>query len=281
MKYNLALLAKEMKHSILPGAYQYIASGLGYEISFDICNVEEEHLPEMVRELKETRNGFTVTMPYKVRIMDYCDDLDESAQKCGSANTVLVNDGKLTGFNTDGWGLVKCLGLKGIDFKGKKVAMAGAGGVALSIAYNLLINDVEKVSVVNKYPEETDRLVTRMGDKFTAFPLTEEGLCEASKDADIYINASVLGQLGFDDYSTFAFLDQLKKDAVIYDVNYANPDAKLVKEARAKGFVCYIGNTMSALQGVRAMEIWTGDRLDNQKALQMMEMVEGGQLKVC
>lgn len=129
--------------------------------------------------------------------------------------------------------------------------MTGAGGVALSIAYNLLINDVQSVAVVNKFPDETDRLVKRMGSRFTAYPLDSENLVKASENADVYINASLLGQLGFDDYDDFRFLDVLKKDAVVYDVNYANPDAKLPKEATARGLKTYIGNTMSAFQGIR------------------------------
>ncbi len=277
-KCVLALLAKNMKHSVLPKAYGYIGAGLGYEVDFEICNVDEENLSDMVQKLKETRDGFTVTMPYKTKIIEYCDELDESAEKCGSANTILVKDGRLIGYNTDGWGLVNCLKLKGIEFKGKKIAMTGAGGVALSIAYNLLINDVESVSVVNKFPEETDRLVARMGSKFTAYPLDAENLIKASENADMYINASLLGQLGFEDYEDFGFLDVLKEDAVVYDVNYANQDARLPKEAKARGFTTYIGNTMSAFQGIRAMEIWTGKRLDNEKSIKMVELVENHKL---
>lgn len=277
-KYKLALLAKNMKHSVLPKAYGYIGAGIGYDIDFEICNVDEENLSDMVRELKKTRDGFTVTMPYKTKIIDYCDELDESAEKCGSANTILVKEDRLIGYNTDGWGLVNCLKLKGIGFKGKKIAMTGAGGVALSIAYNLLINDVESVTVVNKFPDETDRLVKRMGSKFTAYPLDPENLVKASEHADVYINASLLGQLGCDDYDDFSFLDVLKEDAVVYDVNYANPDAKLPKEARARGLRTYIGNTMSAFQGIRAMEIWTGQRLDDEKAVKMVELVENHKL---
>ncbi|MCD7864747.1 MAG: shikimate dehydrogenase [Clostridiales bacterium] len=277
-KYKLALLAKNMKHSVLPKAYDYIGAGLGFEVDFEICNVDEDNLSAMVSRLKESCDGFTVTMPYKTTIIDYCDTLDESAEKCGSANTILVQDNRLIGYNTDGWGLVNCLKLKGIEFKGKQITMTGAGGVALSIAYNLLINDAESVAVVNIFPDEAQRLVERMGSKFTAYPLDSVNLIRASKNADVYINASLLGQLGFNDYEDFAFLDVLKKDAVVYDVNYANPDAGLPREAKKRGLRVYIGNTMSAFQGIRAMEIWTGKRLDDEKAIRMVELVESHKL---
>lgn len=60
-----------------------------------------------VEKMKRTLDGFTVTMPYKVKILEYCDELDISAEKCRSANTILVKNGKLIGYNTDGWGMVK------------------------------------------------------------------------------------------------------------------------------------------------------------------------------
>ena len=104
-----------------------------------------------------------------IRDRDYCDELDISAEKCGSANTVLVKDGRLIGYNTDGWGMIKCLQLKGFDFKGKKVTLVGAGGVARSIAYHLLVSGVKEVDVLNLFENETEALVRKMGPLCSRF----------------------------------------------------------------------------------------------------------------
>lgn len=276
MKYKLGLLAKDIHNSVLPRTYAFFGDDIGVEIDFTIFNIPEEQLQETVRKMRETLNGFTVTMPYKVKIMEHCDELDESAEKCGSANTVLVKDGKLIGYNTDGWGLMKSLGLKGIDFSGKRVALVGAGGVALSIAYNLLINGVEHVDVLNVFEDETRRLVDKMGERFTGFPLNSENLNRCAAKADVFINASVLGQVGYADYEDLGFLRRLPSDAVVFDVNYSNPNAKLPQTASKMGLRSYIGNTMSSCQGIRAMEIWTGTAPSDEAARELVAQIESG-----
>ena len=130
--------------------------------------------------MRESLNGFTVTMPYKVKILDYCDELDISAETCGSANTILVKDGRLIGYNTDGWGMIKCLQLKGFEFEGKRAVLVGAGGVARSIAYHLLVNGVKSVDVLNPFAHETEALVQKMGPLFTGHILNQENLVPVS-----------------------------------------------------------------------------------------------------
>lgn len=274
MQYKLGLLAKDIHNSVLPRAYTFFGKSIGVDVDFTICNVPPERLDETVQTMKEQMKGFTVTMPYKVKIMEYCDALDESAEKCGSANTILVRDGKLIGYNTDGWGMIKSLGLKGVDFAGKHVAMVGAGGVALSIAYNLSVNSVAKVDVLNLFEEETKRLTDRMGPLFTGHILNAENLRACADGADVFINASVLGQVGYDDYASLDFLDRLRPDAVVFDVNYSNPAARLPAAATARGLRSYVGNTMSSCQGIRAMEIWTGTAPTDEAACELVALIE-------
>lgn len=277
MELNLALLAEDMHYSILPKAYAFYGQKIGIPVTFDICNVKEEQLKDTVERFRKTLHGFTVTMPYKVKIMDYCDYLDESAEKCGSANIVLNDDGRLIGYNTDGWGMVKFLELEGFDFQNKNVVMVGAGGVALSIAYNLSVHGVKSVKVLNIFEEETQRLISRMGPSFTGYPLNQETLTACTKNADCFINASVLGQIGYSDYENLDFLDGLKPGAVVFDVNYSNPSAKLYKAARDKGFLSYVGRNMSSCQGIRAMEIWTGVRILDEVAKEFADRMENGE----
>lgn len=275
MKYKLALLAKDIHNSVLPKTYHFFGDCLGIEVDFEIFNVLPEKVDKKVLEMKQSLDGFTVTMPYKVKILDYCDELDVSAEKCGSANTILVKDGKLIGYNTDGWGMIKCLQLKGVDFEGKKVTLVGAGGVARSIAYHLLVNGVKSVEVLNLFENETEALVQKMGPLFTGHMLNQENLVQYTKDSDVFINASILGQVGYDDYEDLGFLDGLNQDALVFDVNYSNPDAKLPRVAKEKGFRSYVGKAMSSCQGIRAMEIWTGRKPSDEDARKLVASVEG------
>ena len=274
MKYKLALVAKDIQNSVLPIAYSAYGKDLGIEVEFAIHNISHEELDDTIKYAKENLNGLTITMPYKRCVLDYADLIDTSAKKCGSSNIFLINEKGITAYNTDGWGLIKALQLKGISVKDKNIVMVGAGGVALSIAYNLSLNQVNYVNVLNIYEDETQRLCERFGKTFTPYALNDKNLVKCCKNADIFINASILGQVGYDDYGNLDFLKQLNKDAVVFDVNYSNPKAKLVEAAKDYGLRAYNGKSMSALRGIRAMEIWTGKTPSDATALELVKQLE-------
>lgn len=272
MRYRLGLLAKDIHNSVTPKVYA--AFGKDLDVDFHIYNVEPSELDETVTFLRNNLHGFNVTMPYKIKMLQYADETDESAELCSATNVMLVKEGKLIAYNTDGWGLIKALHLKGFDFAGKKVVMVGAGGVGLSIAYYLLKSGVGKADVLNIFPEETDRLCKRFGDRFTPHQLTDDELNDCCRGADCFINASVLGQVGYDDYENLGFLDNLNRDAVVFDVNYSNPDARLPAAAKNKGLRSYVGRAMTVCQGIRAMEIWTGFIPSDDAAEELIESLE-------
>ena len=274
--YHLGLIAKDIQNSVSPTVYKHLFASVGEEATYEIRNVPEDALAETVEYARNHWVGFNVTMPYKQAILPYMDRIDESARECGSTNTVLVKDGKLIAYNTDGWGCIRALEKEGFDWAGKKVVMLGAGGVAFSIAYNMSIHGVERVEVVNLIPEQTERLCRKFGDRFRAHPLDYEVLNRVCRDADLFLNASVMGQIGYDGFASFAFLDELKSDAFVFDVNYSNPDSKLVPTAREKGHRAFIGSRMTAWQAARVMEIWA-DKVPADAAMEeLLEMLTKG-----
>ena len=257
MIYHLGLIAKDIKNSVNPFNYETYTKDLGLDEDFEILNVPEEKLEETLEYARNNWNGFHITMPYKQVSMKYMDELDESAIKCNSTNTVVVKDGKLIGYNTDGWGLVRCLKNNNFDVRDKKIVMLGAGGVGTSIAYNLSINGVKSVDVINIVLEQAEDLCKNYTN-FSPHMLSNEKLKELCFDADLFINASVMGQIGYDEFSDFSFLDVLAKTAVVFDVNYSNPDSKLVPTAKAKGIPAWNGRGMTASQAIAACKLWFG-----------------------
>ncbi|MBQ6478963.1 MAG: shikimate dehydrogenase [Erysipelotrichaceae bacterium] len=257
MKYRLGLIAKDIKNSVNPYVYATYGKDLGEEVEFEIRNIPEEQLEAELEKTRTDWHGYHITMPYKIVAMKYMDELDESAVKCGSVNTVVVKEGKLVGYNTDGWGLVRCLKNNGVETEGKRIVMLGAGGVGSSIAYNLFINKVAHVDVVNIYLKQAQDLCDRY-EGFDAYPLDYDTLTKLCKNADIFINASVMGQIGYDEFSDFTFLDAIGKDGVVFDVNYSNPDSLLVPEARKRGMRAWNGRGMTASQAIGACRLWFG-----------------------
>lgn len=256
--HKFGLIAKDIENSVTPVVYASYAEQKGIRISFEIFNIEEEELPAKLDECRRNLNGFNITMPYKQKALLYMDEIAESAAYCGSVNTVEVRNGKLIAHNTDGWGLILALKRKGIEVREKNIVMLGAGGVASSIAYNLFVNKAKHVSIVNIDLPMAKALAEKYPEQFEADYFDYETLAARCLGADLFINASVMGQLGYDEFSSFSFLDGLKKGAAVFDVNYSNPAAKLVSEARKRGFSAYNGKSMTACQGVRAFALWTG-----------------------
>lgn len=272
MKFGL--IAKDIHRSVLPRTFAAYTNELGIEASFKIFNVPETELSKTVAFCREELDGFIVTMPYKRSILQYVDTVDVSADKCGSSNCCLVQDKHLTAYNTDGWGFIKDMQLKGYTLSGKRVVMVGAGGVAMSLAYHLLVNGVERVDVFNVFEDELERLCEKFGDKFVPHIFSYDGIADAVSDADLFLNASVLGQVGYSEYQDLSFLRQMKADAVVYDVNYSKQDALLPKTARDLGITTFVGRAMSACQGIRAMEIWTGQTPSDACARELVQSLE-------
>lgn len=258
MFYHFGLIAKDIHNSATPTVYGAFSRDLGISSDFQILNILPEQLPETLEYARSHFCGFNVTMPYKQSVLSYMDTLDESAVKCGSANVVLVQDGKLIGYNTDGWGLIRALEDQGITLSGKRIVMLGAGGVACSIAYSLSTQKIARADVLNPAPERAQALCGRFGSNFAAHTFTEEQLRECCQGAGLFINASVVGQLGYPDFASLDFLDGLSGGGAVFDVNYSNPASKLVPAAAARGLAAFKGRRMTACQGIRAMEIWTG-----------------------
>lgn len=267
---RLGLIARDIHNSVSPEVNRALGADIGYAVSFEIFDVEPEMLAAQMAYGREYLHGFTVTMPHKQAALRHVDEMDESAERCGSANTVLVRDGRLIAYNTDGWGLMKFFAMEGIPLKNRKVVMLGAGGAGLSIAYNLGLQGAGDVRVVNICLGQAEALCARFGKGFTPVAFTEQSLSESCRGADIFINASVLGQVGYGDFESLDFLHSLKKDAVVFDVNYSNPDAKLPPAARAAGLRSYAGRPMTVCQGIRAMEIWTGRTPSDEAASELI-----------
>lgn len=274
MQYKFGLIAKDIHNSVTPSVYKHYGKDLGDEVEFEIRNVPEDQLVATLDYGRKNWHGFNVTMPYKQAALEYMDELDESAVKCGSTNTVLVRDGKLVAYNTDGWGMVHLLSLKGVPVGGKRVVMLGAGGVAYSIAYHLSVQGVAQVDVVNIFPEQAQALCEKFGERFTPHPFTYENLEACCDGAQLFVNASVMGQLGYDEFESFRFLDRLAPGAAVFDVNYSNPDSRLVPAAREKGMPAWRGKGMTACQGIRAFEIWTGKCPSEASALALIQEFE-------
>ena len=148
------LIGTPVGHSGSPAMYNYSFAQTGLDYAYLAYDVPLEKTEEAVNALKVLGcKGFNVTMPCKTRVAELVDELSDAAKLIGACNTVVVKDGKLYGNNTDGMGFVRNLKENGVDVKGKKITVMGAGGAATAIQVQCALDGAKKISIFNRKDE--------------------------------------------------------------------------------------------------------------------------------
>ena len=205
-------------------------------------------------------HGLNVTMPHKNAVISHLDEVDSTVQFLGSVNTILNEDGKLSGFNTDGVGALNALKENGIDLSDKKVLLLGAGGAAKAIAFSFA-QEAGSLYILNRAPERAavlaDDLNRVFGTKIVGGTLSSGAVQKNVKDADILVNATSVGMHPHIDQSLVA-PQWLKPNLTVMDIVYNPVETKLAKDAKAAGAKVISGVEMLIYQGAASFKIWTG-----------------------
>jgi 3-dehydroquinate synthase len=193
--------------------------------------------------------GASITLPHKVRVMAHLDHLDALAKKIGAVNTILNQDGVLSGYNSDALGAVSALG-ESISLKNQRVAIVGAGGAARAIGFGVLEKE-GLVIVVNRTIKSGEKLAADLGGDF--FPLKEI----RRVGCDVLINTTPVGMFPNVE-ATPVPGSFFKKHMTVMDIVYTPRQTRLLKEAAAAGCATIEGLPMFVYQGAFQFELWTG-----------------------
>lgn len=203
--------------------------------------------------------GVNVTIPHKLAIMELLDEIDEGARAIGAVNTIVNDNGRLIGFNTDGIGYVRSLKEEAEpDIAGKEIVVIGAGGAARGIVYALLREKPARITIVNRTADRAAELAESLGG--TAGKTVGAGLDrleEACGAADIVINTTSVGMFPNVAQSPMP-AEWLKPGAVASDLVYNPLQTQFLREAEARGCRVHSGLGMFIYQGAYAFEYWTG-----------------------
>ncbi|MDR2900296.1 MAG: shikimate dehydrogenase [Treponema sp.] len=204
--------------------------------------------------------GINLTMPHKVKVLQYLDVIADDAKLMGAVNTVYVKDKKLYGENTDGKGFMLALTNGGINVKGKKIVMLGAGGAARAMSVELANAGASCIEIVNRGKERGEELCALLNEKTTlkAHFVLWEKTYKIPEDADILINST---SIGFDpnaDQKPNIDYDTLKSSLIVCDVIPNNPHTPFLQEAKTRGCKTFDGLTMLVNQGLLGFRLWTG-----------------------
>jgi shikimate dehydrogenase len=255
------VIGDPIEHTLSPIMHNAAFSALKLDYSFLAFKVKPTELENAANGMRALNiRGLNVTMPHKSAILKFLDRVDLSAQIINSVNTVLNRESKLFGFNTDGVGALKALRENGVELKGRKVLLLGAGGAARAIAY-AMAKEADELAVLNrtlKPAQDLAKLLEKLANKkIFAGSLTPKEIQQNLQDSDILINATSIGMKPKAEESVVA-PKFLRSNLAVMDIVYNPTETKLVKEAQAVGAKVVSGVEMLIYQGAASFEIWTG-----------------------
>lgn len=273
------LIGSPVGHSGSPAMYNYSFARTGVDAAYLAFDIPLEQTQAAVDALKLLNvGGFNVTMPDKTAVAGIVDELSPAARLIGASNTVTVGeDGKLTGHNTDGIGFVRNLQEHGVEVKGKKLVVLGAGGAATAICVQAALDGAESIAIFNRKDEfyaNGEHTVEKLAQavpacKVSISPLEDSAaLAAAVQVCDILVNATKVGMKPLDEES---LIDPslFRADLVVADTVYNPRETKMIQQAQAAGCKAAVGGIgMLLWQGVAAYKLFTGKDMPAQEVLE-------------
>ncbi len=254
------LIGYPVRHSLSPVMHNAAFKELNLPFIYVVFEVKKDELKDAIAGVRGLGiHGLNVTMPHKSAVMKYLDEIDPIAEGIGAVNTILNEEGKLKGYNTDSLGALKALEENGVELEGRKLLLIGAGGAGKAIAFQLA-QKVEELIILNRTVEKAkvlaETLRERFGKRVVGEPLSEKFLKERLKQVDILINATSIGMHPNVEESPVN-PRWLRSDLTVMDIVYNPLETKLLREARAVGAKTINGIEMLIHQGAASFEIWT------------------------
>ena len=229
------------------------------------CEVAPEDLENAVRGAKAMGwAGFNCSLPHKVSVISFLDELGESAEIMGAVNCVVNRDGKLTGQNTDGKGFVESL-REQTNPEGTNVVIFGAGGAARAIGVEMALSGAKQITVVNRSGDRGQELTQLLNTKTPAAATFADwnGPFSLPSDTDIVVNATSIGL--YPDVNAEIDVDwnSIDSNMIVADVIPNPPRTHFVRTAEKKGCTVIDGLGMLVNQGVIGIRFWTGQDVDS------------------
>ena len=257
------IIGDPIEHSMSPVMHNAAFEALGLDYAYLPFRVRREELPEAIAGIRALNLvGLNVTLPHKVSVIPFLDELDTLAERMGAVNTIVNENGVLAGYNTDAPGFLQALLSKGIEPEGRKIVILGAGGAAKGISF-ILAEAGANLVILNRTISRAEELASQITQyyhrKLEAMTLSEENMAKALNGADVLVNTTSVGMVpGVDQAPVPAKL--LKSDMTVFDIVYNPLETRLLREAKAVGARTIDGLDMLVWQGVLAFEKFTGQK---------------------
>jgi len=264
----LGLIGTPVGHSKSPVMYNYSFQKLGLDYAYLAFDITIEKLPDAISAIKTFHmRGSNVTMPCKSEALKYMDELSPAARIIGAVNTIVNDEGKLTGHITDGIGFVRSLKEDGAEVTGRKLTILGCGGAATAIQVQCALDGAREISIFNikdTFYEKGEKTVENIKREMpecvvNLFDLEDmQKLNKEIAESDILINATLVGMHPYEGQTNIKDTSVFRKDLVVADTVYHPKETKFLKDAQAAGCKTIGGLGMLLWQGAEAFKLYTG-----------------------
>lgn len=266
----VCLLGSPVAHSISPAMHNeaFACHRLDYVyLAFDVAPERFDQVVDALTAMNA--RGWNCTMPHKRRMYERADQLSLEAQLIGAVNTVVQEQGVLTGYNTDGKGYMAAVRDAGYDILGEKMTVLGSGGAAASIIVQAALDGVAAIDLLARrgkswdaIREVAERVNERTACRVRMYELRDELQMKKSiGESRMLLNASSVGMSPKEDACLIPDRTYLHPGLIVSDVIYNPKETKLLRMAKEAGCPAFNGMYMLLYQGAYAFELWTGKKM--------------------
>lgn len=263
-KENIGIIGHPIGHSKSPIFQQVALDYHNIQEKFTAWDISDDELPKIVEHFKSKKFiASCITLPHKLNIMKYVDNLTDTAKKVGAVNWIFNKEGKLTGHNTDCSGFIRSLkDQTGLDPNSKNALVFGAGGACRAIVYGLKNSGINSITLSNRTTENAEKIASDFSDNnflVNVIDFEKKQIDKVARDVDLIVNTSSLGMTGGPAPNTSPiYSDSIRKNIVGYDIVYAPIETPFLKEIKSSGGITGNGISMLVYQGIEGFEMATG-----------------------
>ncbi|HEY5535517.1 MAG TPA: shikimate dehydrogenase [Ignavibacteria bacterium] len=265
------LIGEKLSHSVSPQIHSMVFNKLKMKGYYHLFELKREDLKDAMAGFKVIKpRGINITIPYKIQVMEFLDEVSIEAKTIGAVNTLKFEGGKTIGYNTDYFGIGMLFNKYAIEVKNKKAVILGNGGVAVTMATYLLNSGVTEITVVARNVSKL-----KENSKFDSCKLISYDEIGGIKESDILVNCTPLGMYPNLNNSP---IDKkyIGKFGAAVDMIYNPKKTLFLTYAEDEGLKAVNGLYMLVGQAIAAQEIWNDIRIPKSIIDEIYEKIEKG-----
>lgn len=272
--------AKPASHSLSPLMHNLAFSHWGIDAVYLAFEVDQTNLRQAVESIRTLNMlGVNVSMPNKTAVLAYLDQLSPEAELIGAVNTIVHQEQRLIGYNTDGMGFVRSVNETGHPIKNQKIVVLGAGGAAKAIVVQMALEGAQEITIYKRLNATflpLKEYFAKVSEK-TGCPIRLHDYADESQlaldlsQANLLINATDIGMGSKKDQLPIADVKLLHSQLAVFDLIYFPSETRLIQEAKKMGIKAYNGLGMLIHQGAIAFELWTHREMPVQNIRERLE----------